>query len=148
MCVCIRIHDASCFTGLFRVVMYKMMGASDGVDSTIRRLNQAKADFRDKRRTRLGDGQRKTSVVNSLMRCRPVGRIRGDVEKRAMIATTTTTTTTTHLMSKHHRHRESPDLIQTLLPSPQSLLHSPKLYHPSSRCSIQSYRLVIHQTFN
>jgi hypothetical protein len=30
--------------------MYKMMGASDGVDSTIRRLNQAKADFRDKRR--------------------------------------------------------------------------------------------------
>jgi hypothetical protein len=27
-----------------------MMGADDGVDSTIRRLNQAKADFRDKRR--------------------------------------------------------------------------------------------------
>ena len=67
------------FTGSFLVVMYRVMGVGGGADSTIWRLNQAKARVPRQEAALggeddVGGGQQGNECRLFLVRCRPVGK--------------------------------------------------------------------------
>ena len=76
------------FTGSFLVVMYRMMGVSGGADSTIWRLNQAKARVPRQEAALggedgVGGGQQGNECrLLLLVRCRPVGKNREAMLRR------------------------------------------------------------------